>query len=152
MWDDFDDDEGWDEDDESDFRKKNDETHKHPLMLKSMEIAKLTHALVGSLDEARSELYGGLMMESATILAAKFAGAEAVDDYILKMENAVLMKVHARSLNAFTYQLALEGTHAEEHLNLLKASISEFKVLFVKWISTFNKDDRMNDGWGLFED
>jgi hypothetical protein len=151
MWDDFNDD-SWEEGEESPFRKKNDNISKHPLMLKSLEIVDLTHALVGSLDEARRELYGGLMMESASVLAAKFSGAEGMDDYILKMENAVIMKVHARSLNAFTYQLAMESTHAEEHLNLLREAIGEFKKLFVQWISAFDRGEKNNDGWGLFED
>jgi len=149
MWDDFEENE---EDDESEFDPKahRDQIYSHPLMKKALEIVSLTHALVGSLDEARKELYGGMMMEDATVMSAKFAGAEGVNDYILKMENATIMKVHARHLNSMTYQLAVEETHAEEHLNLLRDAIEEFKVLFVTWVKSFETADKYDDGWGLF--
>ncbi|MFN3998764.1 hypothetical protein [Algoriphagus sp.] len=150
MWDDFEENE--EEDDESEFDPKaqRDQIYSHPLMKKAKEIVSLTHALVGSLDEARKELYGGMMMEDAMIMSAKFAGAEGVNDYILKMENATIMKVHARHLHSMTYQLAMEETHAEEHLNLLREAIEEFKVLFVAWVKSFDPADKYDDGWGLF--
>jgi hypothetical protein len=151
MWDDFDDND-FDEDDMAEFQRRKDELNSHPLKLKGMEIFDLTHALVGSLDEARKELYGGLMLESAGLLPAKFSGAHGVDDYIIKMENAVIMKVHAKSLQSMTYQLALEGTHAEEHLQLLRDAIGEFKELFREWVKGFDGAERYDDGWGLFLD
>lgn len=150
MWDDFEENE--EEDDESEFDPKaqRDQIYSHPLMRKASEIVSLTHALVGSLDEARKELYGGMMMEDAMIMSAKFASAEGVNDFILKMENATIMKVHARQLNSMTYQLAMEETHAEEHLNLLREAIEEFKVLFVAWVKGFDSAEKYDDGWGLF--
>lgn len=151
MWDDFDIND-FNEDDEEVFRDKRDKLKNHPLRIKSVEIFKLTHALVGSLDEARGELYGTLMLESAGILGAKFSAANTVSDYVLKMENAVIMKIHARSLDGMTYQLALEGTHAEEHLQLLRDAVIEFKDLFKDWVKGFDSRDRHNDGWGLFLD
>jgi hypothetical protein len=150
MWDDFNDDNDWENEDGFDPESEKDQTYSHPLMKKCQYIVSLTHALVGSLDEARKELYGGIMMEGAMILGAKFAGAESVEDYILKMENATLMKIHARSLRTMTYQLALEETHAEEHLQLLREAIDDFKLLFVDWVQTFDSNDRLDDGWGLF--
>lgn len=149
MWDDFEENE---EDDENEFDQKaqRDHIYTHPLMKKGKEIVSLTHALVGSLDEARKELYGGMMMEDAIVMSAKFAGAEGVSDYILKMENATIMKVHARHLHSMTYQLAMEETHAEEHLNLLREAIEEFKVLFVAWVQSFDSANKSDDGWGLF--
>ncbi len=145
MWDDFD-------DDMAEFQRRKDDLNVHPLRTKSLEIFDLTHALVGSLDEARKELYGSLMLESAGILPSKFSATEGMDDYIIKMENAVMMKVHARSLHSLSYQLALEGTHAEEHLQLLRDAIQEFKILFKAWIQGFDKSGREDDGWGLFLD
>lgn len=150
MWDDFDDNEGWEDESEFDPKSDRDQIYSHPVMKKANEIVSLTHALVGSLDEARKELYGGMMMEDAMVICAKFAGAQGVDDYILKMENATIMKVHARHLNSMTYQLAMEETHAEEHLNLLREAVEEFRQLFVEWVKTFDSADRYDDGWGLF--
>lgn len=150
MWDDFDENEEDDEESEFDPQAHRDQIYSHPLMKKAKEIVSLTHALVGSLDEARKELYGGMMMEDAMTIGAKFAGAEGANDYILKMENATIMKIHARHLNTMTYQLALEETHAEEHLNLLRVAIEEFKGLFVDWVRNFDPTNRYDDGWGLF--
>ncbi|MCH7401563.1 hypothetical protein ACFOUP_14035 [Belliella kenyensis] len=151
MWDNFDNDD-FDEDDMDDFRRKKDETQNHPLKLKSIEIFRLTKAIVGSLDEARKELYGTLMLESAMLLSSKFAGAHPVDDFIIKMENAVIMKVHAKSLYSMSYQLAMEGTHAEDHLQLLRDAIDEFRELFKEWIKNFDQAEKSDDGWGLFID
>jgi hypothetical protein len=153
MWDDFDDDEAdWDEDDEFDARKEHENIYKHPLMKKAKDILGLTRALVGSLDEARKELYGNIMMEDAMVMSAKFAGAEGISDYVLKMEIAVIMKVHAKSLNTMTYQLGMEGTHAEEHLELLREAIEEFRKLFIKWQKGFDSNEKNDDGWGIFTD
>ncbi len=153
MWDDFEDEEAeWDEDGEFDPRKEQEKIYKHPLMIKAKEIIGLTRALVGSLDEARRELYGGLMLEDAMVMSAKFAGAESIPDFVLKMEKAVIMKVHAKSLNSMTYQLALEETHAEEHLELLRQAIEEYRKLFIEWIRSFDPAEKYDDGWGIFTD
>jgi hypothetical protein len=153
MWDDFDDeDPDFDGDDEFDFRKEQDRIYKHPLMKKAKDVVDLTRALVGSLDEARKELYGSIMMEDAMIMSAKFAGAEAMPDFVAKMENAMLMKIHAKSLNSMTYQLAMEETHAEEHLQLLREAIEEYRKLFLEWIKGFDPSEKYDDGWGIFTD
>jgi len=150
MWDDFEDDSSWNDENEFDPKSRRDQIYSHPLMKKAMEIVSLTHALVGSLDEARKELYGGIMMEDATVMSSKFAGAHGVDSYIQKMENATIMKVHARHLYSMTYQLAMEETHADEHLELLREAIEEFRLLFLDWIKSFDSAERSDDGWGLF--
>ncbi|MBN7814149.1 hypothetical protein [Algoriphagus pacificus] len=152
MWDDFDENSEWDDEDKENFENQQNRIYKHPLMKKAKEIVGLTHALVGSLDEARKELYGGLMMEDATVMSAKFAGAEAIDDFVAKMENAVIMKVHAKNLRAMTFQLAVESTHAEEHLQLLRDAIEEYRILFKEWINGFDSSEKYDDGWGIFTD
>lgn len=153
MWDDFDNNEDdWDEEDDFDPRKEYDKIYKHPLMKKAKDILGLTRALVGSLDEARKELYGGIMMEDCMILSAKFAGAQGVKAYSLKMEMAVLMKIHAKNLASMTYQLEIEETHAQEHLNLLREAVEDYRILFLEWIADFEKDKNYDDGWGIFTD
>jgi len=153
MWDDFDEnEEEWDDEGEFDPRREHERIYNHPLMKKAKEILGLTRALVGSLDEARKELYGSIMMEDALILNSKFASAESISDYTLKMEKAVIMKVHAKNLNSMTYQLALESTHAEEHLNLLREAVEEFRKLFKEWVLSFDSNEKIDDGWGIFTD
>ncbi len=150
MWDDFDDEDGdWDEEDESDFRKEHEKIFQHPVMKKAKDILGLTRALVGSLDEARKELYGSIMLEDAMVLSSKFASAEAISDYVLKMEKAVIIKVHAKNLNSMTYQLGMEGTHAEEHLELLREAIEDYRKLFVVWVKGLDPSEKSDDGWGI---
>jgi hypothetical protein len=152
MWDDFDEDSDWEEGDEESLENEQNRIYRHPLMRKAKDIVALTHALVGSLDEARKELYGGLIMEDATVMSVKFAGAEALEDFVAKMENATIMKVHAKSLRAMTYQLAVESTHAEEHLQLLRDAIEDYRKLFVEWVKGFDSSEKYDDGWGIFTD
>jgi len=152
MWDDFDEDPDWDEGDEEIFENRQNRIYRHPLMRKAKDIVALTHALVGSLDEARKELYGGIMMEHATVMSTKFAGAESLVDFVAKMENATIMKVHAKSLQAMTYQLAVESTHAEEHLQLLRDAIEDYRKLFIEWVNNFDSSEKNDDGWGIFTD
>ncbi len=152
MWDDFDEDSDWEEGDEESFENQQDRVYKHPLMRKAKDIIGLTHALVGSLDEARKELYGGLMMKDARVMRTEFAKAEALEDYVAKMENATIMKVHAKSLRAMTFQLGVESTHAEEHLQLLRDAIEEYRKLFIEWVQGFDPSKKRDDGWGIFTD
>jgi hypothetical protein len=153
MWEDDDEDDSWDEGDQDAFQKEKDRINNHPLKMKGMEIYKLTNALVGSLDEARAELYGSLMMESAMIIPAKFSGAEGVNDYILKMENATIMKIHARSLNSMTTNWPWKERMPRNTYSCLRDAIEEYKEMFVEWVKGFaSAEKRDDDGWGLFID
>lgn len=146
MWDNFE--ENWDEDENQ--GDEHSDSSPPPLLKKANNIVRLTFALVGSLDEPRRALYGNLMLSDAKVIPYLFQEAEANTDYLFKMEHAVLIKVHARKLHAMSYQLAGEGTHAEEHLQLLRDAIKELKFLFVAWVNDFDSSQRKDDGWGLF--
>ena len=50
------------------------------------------------------------------------------------------------------YQLAMEETHAEEHLELLRTAIEEYRKLFIEWIKGFDPNQKFDDGWGIFTD
>ncbi|GGZ20721.1 hypothetical protein GCM10007049_11640 [Echinicola pacifica] len=151
MWNDFEDDDSWDEEDDGEgYRREQERIENHPVMQKAKDILHLTEAMVGALDEMSKDMYGTFMIEDATLICGKFSGAEGVDDYILKMENAVFMKVHARHLNSMTYSVPMVDTHAEEHLELLRDALEEFKLLFVEWVKGFDPSHKYDDGWGLF--
>lgn len=152
MWDDFDENSDWDDEENENFENHRDRINQHPLLKKAKEIIGLTHALVGSLDEARKELYGGLMKVDAMTMSSKFSAAESMSDFVAKMEYATIMKVHAKSLQAMTYQLAVESTHAEEHLQLLRDAIEDYRKLFVIWVKGFDSSEKYDDGWGIFTD
>lgn len=144
-----------DDDDESDYdpeeeRKK---LESMPLFQKAEEILELTQRIVDTLDKSdpHAEVHSSVMLEDAMIIPAKIAGAQAVDDYILKMENATIIKIHARSLLTQTSSLKYLELVDPAYLQLLRNEIESFRYLFKNWIQTFEIDTtKEGDGWGLF--
>lgn len=98
------------------------------------------------------EHYKSIMMEDVMIINTKLRGAEAGDLYSLRMENAVIIKVHATSLLTATSGLKMMGLSNNKYLQLLRDEIEEFRKLFVEWINSFDKTNDIPDGWGLFYD
>lgn len=90
-----------------------------------------------------------LILENAMIIGAKLRGAMAVEMYILKMENAAIVRTNARQLMEQVSFSVLSGFAGEDYGNVLRESMDEFKMLFKEWVSTFKKDDSEDD-WGLF--
>jgi hypothetical protein len=98
------------------------------------------------------EHYRSIMMEDVMIISAKLRGAEAVDLYSIRMENAVIIKTHAVSLLTATSGLKMMGLSNNKYLQLLRDEIEAFRKLFVDWINSFDKTNDIPDGWGLFFD
>lgn len=98
------------------------------------------------------EHYKSIMMEDVMIINAKLRGAEGGNLYSIRMENAVIIKVHAMSLLTATSGLKMMGLSNNKYLQLLRDEIEEFRKLFVDWINTFDKTHDIPDGWGLFYD
>jgi hypothetical protein len=98
------------------------------------------------------EHYRSIMMEDVMIISAKLRGAEAVDLYSIRMENAVIIKTHAVSLLTATSGLKMMGLSNNKYLQLLRDEIEAFRKLFVEWINSFDKTNDIPDGWGLFFD
>lgn len=148
MWEDDDDpdDDGYDPEEEQ--RK----LESLPIYKKALEILDLTEQIVDTFkDEGRAKYHRELMLQDAMIIPAKIAGAEAMDDYILKMENATVIKIHARSLLTQTSSAKYLNLQDERYLKLLRDEIELFRHLFLAWIDTFEKGTtKEGDGWGLF--
>lgn len=149
MWEDDDDQEddgGYDPEEE---RRK---LEALPIYKKSLEILDLTQQLVDTFDdEDAAKIHRQIMIEDAMIIPAKIAGAEAMDDYILKMENATVIKIHARSLLTQTSSAKYLNLMEERYLQLLRDEIETFRLLFKSWVRTFEIDTtKEGDGWGLF--
>lgn len=143
-----------------------------PIIMKANEITSLTDAIVQSLDvdsfikdmdrqpsgeilEQTSEYLKFLkteMLSNAYTLSAKLHAAYAIDLYTQKMENATLIKLAARTLLTQTSALSLHKYKHYEYLLLLRSAIEEFRLLFVEWLSTFDKLRDIPDGWGMFYD
>jgi hypothetical protein len=124
-----------------------------PVYQKAEEIRDLTRRIIDSIDDERVRvIHMNTMLEDSIIIPERIAAAEAVDDYVLKMENAIVVKIHARSLQNQSASLLFEGALPGEYLTLLRKEIETFRQLFKSWTKTFNASEKKDDGWGLFCD
>lgn len=140
-------------DDDYDPEKEQRRVESLPIFQKAEEIAELTRRIVESIDDEEVKMiHSNCMLEDSLIIPAKIAGAEAVDDFILKMENATIIKIHARSLMTQSTSLIMMEVLPAEYLTLLRKELETFKMLFRAWIKTFHKSQKDSDGWGLFVD
>ncbi|MNE77638.1 hypothetical protein D3C80_1739670 [compost metagenome] len=89
-------------------------------------------------------------MENAFLLGAKISGAEGGDLYTLRMENAVIIKIHARELLTQTTLCRMEELAEDKYLQLLRDEINSFRLLFIEWVNNFDKSNDVPDDWGLF--
>jgi hypothetical protein len=148
MWEDDDDNDDNDYDPDEEQRK----LEALPIYKKALEILDLTEQIVDTFnDEDRARIHRQNMLEDAMIIPAKIAGAEAMDDYVLKMENATIIKIHARSLLTQTSSAKYLHLQDERYLKLLRDEIEAFRLLFKQWVATFESGTtKEGDGWGLF--
>lgn len=125
-----------------------------PLYKKSEQIFKLTHALIEIIpqdNEFLQETCSKFMMEDAMMIAAKISGAEAVDLYDIKMENAAIIRKCARELYVRAGSLRFEeDIKDKEYIELLRNEIEEFRLLFIDWVASFDQWNYIIDRWGLF--
>ncbi len=153
---DFDDlnEEDWNSEDvRREMQEHHDRVHNMPLMKKAEEILHLTEAIVATINEDDDVLMvREQMMSNALIIMPKIAGAEGGNLYTLRMENAVIIKIHVRELLAQTSLVKAEKLANPIDLQILRNTIEEFRVLFVDWIKGFDKSNDIPDEWGLFYD
>lgn len=148
MWEDEDDNGGSGYDPDEDGKN----IEELPIYKKALEILDLTEQIVDTfVDESMARRHRESMLEDAMMLPAKIAGAEAMDYYVHKMENATVVKIHARSLLTQTASIKYLGIVNEQYVQLLRDEIESFRLLFREWVKTFDVNTtKEGDGWGLF--
>jgi len=149
----FDDNDDWNDED-FEFGDDSDhdiDSHRNmPVFLKAKEIADITRTMCELIDEEKDELHmRELMLENAYILGAKIAGAEGGDLYSIRFDNATIIKLHARELLAQTSLLRAEKLVEEKYIDMLRAEIEEFRVLFIEWVKGFDKNNDIKDEWDI---
>ena len=102
-----------------------------------------------SLKEDEEKHHASLIMENATILCPKIAGAEGGNNYIILMENASIIRTNAIQLKTQLFAAAMFNQDLEEYAETLIEEIEVFKLLFKVWVQFFEKDD-VKDDWGLY--
>jgi hypothetical protein len=122
-----------------------------PVYQKAEEIRELTRQIIETTrDERVRVIHMNCMLDDSIIIPDKIAAAEASDDFISKMENATLVKLHARSLQKQCASLVFEDALPKEYLALLSKEIESFRVLFRDWVAGFRNLQGNDDGWGLY--
>ena len=146
----FDDEEYNSEESKQDFKRENDRIDNLLVMKKAREIFDIVDSLVELIDDEDAFIahYRSMLFEDSSIICAKIAGAEGGDLYSLRMENAVLIKIHARNLLAQTSGLKMLGFKDVRYLQVLRDAIEEFRLLFIEWVNGFDKSNDISDNWG----
>lgn len=133
---------------------KRDELEQFPLYQKAEQIYKITQGLIEIIpadNEYLQETTVRFMMENAMIIPAKIAGAQAVELYDLKMENATIIRKAARELYVQAGSLRFEEAISDQdYIHLLRNEIDEFRLLFIDWVAGFDVWNYIKDDWGLF--
>lgn len=128
------------------------EFEKMPLYRKGMEILDLVEHIVQLIPEENEMLKstGQFMMSDAMKIPVKIAGAHGGDIYDLKMENATIIRKSARDIYVSCNHFLIEDFKDVDYLEMLRATIEEFRILFAEWVKTFDQWNYIIDRWGLF--
>jgi hypothetical protein len=145
----------WDDaenmDDEFDPERERKRVEAMPVYQKAEELRELTRRIIESIDDEHVRMiHSNCMLEDSIILSEKIAAAEAIDDYVQKMEHATVIKLHAKNLLVRSDSLIFQGQLPKEYMSLLRKEIETFRLLFREWIKTFGESEKRDDGWGLF--
>lgn len=76
-------------------------------------------------------------------------GAEGGNLYIIRMENASIIRTNARELEVQVKSALLFDNCKEADSIIVIAEIAKFRELFKEWVKYFEKDD-FEDEWGLY--
>lgn len=139
------------------FEDDDDERSSNPedllIFRKGKEIFDIT-SKIGELitDEDEDELQNikKLMLEDAAMLTVKIAGAEGGDLYDIRMEAAAIIRKSARDLIVHCRSLEMFEFRDIHYLDLIREAVEEYRLLFIKWVSSFDPWNYVIDRWGLF--
>ena len=69
--------------------------------------------------------------------------------YIIRMENAAIIRKNAQYIYISTNSFMLDGLMEPQHRQVIRDEIDKFRDFFKTWVASFKKDD-YEDEWGLF--
>ncbi|WP_462319610.1 hypothetical protein, partial [Marinilabilia sp.] len=92
----------------------------------------------------------GQMQTDAMTLVVKVRGAEGGDLYDIRMENAAIIRKAARDLMISNHSLDMYGFKYVDYFNIVRELIEEYRLIFIRWVQSFDKWNYIIDRWGLF--
>lgn len=90
-----------------------------------------------------------MILADAYEVGLKIRTSEVGAIYVLRMENAAIIRKNAQSVASSLLLLDDEENVEYKYVELIRAEIDVFKELFRAWVDTFEKDE-FEDDWGLF--
>ena len=138
--------------DEDDYFENRKNIRDLPLFKKGEEIQYVVRLLTELMPEDNEYLQSmkGEMLYNAGLLTVKIAGAEAAELYDLKMEAATFIRKAANDLKVMNHSLEDFGFENVEYFQIVRNLIEEYRLLFIDWVSGFDKWNYIIDRWGLF--
>lgn len=90
-----------------------------------------------------------MLMGDAYEVGAKIRSSEAGGLYMIRMENAAIIRKNAQYIKISTNGFMMDGLMEEEHRTIICNEIDKFREIFKQWVASFQKDE-CEDDWGLF--
>jgi len=156
----------WDDDDELDRLAEDNEGESwkpnptrdacKALYKKWDEIFMMLNGALTEDEEAEEDAFKRFTKERMAIVlgdafeaGTKIRSSEAGGMYVLRMENAAIIRKNAQYIKTSMLGFKAEGVIDETYCKIIRDEIDVFRGLFKEWIATFTKDD-YEDEWGLF--
>ena len=108
-----------------------------------------THTGEDSFSPDRWEDNKSMILADAFQVAVKIKSSESGNMYMLRMENASIIRKNAQFIKSNMLTMMLEGVIEEAYGQIIRDEIDKFRELFKIWVNTFEKDE-YEDEWGLF--
>ncbi len=90
-----------------------------------------------------------MLLGDAYEVGVKINSSEVGGMYVIRMENASIIRKNAQSIASAMLTLGYDNQVEEKYVELIREEINRFKGLFRAWVNTFEKDE-FTDDWGLF--
>ena len=122
------------------------------LIAKGEEIVDTVHK-IGELipeDSGELQMIKSYMFADAMTLVAKVHGVAGDGLYDIKMENATIIRKAARDLMVSNHSLKMFGFQYVDYFDIVRELIEEYRLLFIRWVESFDPWNYTIDRWGLF--
>ena len=121
------------------------------------EIVSMLNGAIGSLKDLSDKDDDGsftkeqkaMILGDAYETGVKIRSSEAGGIYIIRMENAAIIRKNAQYIKTAILRMMMEREIEEDYGEIIRNEIDAFRELFKTWIVTLEKDE-YTDEWGLF--
>ena len=114
------------------------------FLLKGILVPLMENADDTLLSHAAGDFYS-----DSHIVAVKIKSSEAAGIYTVRMENAAIIRKAAQGIASGLLLFMEDDDIDESHIMVIRNEINAFRLLFIEWVNTFEKDE-FRDEWGLF--